>query len=347
MDSHLLKKKKFSKIELVLFQLRKEVAMALLNFKKAVRFIMTKGPRWCTFFINTSCNRRCVYCAVWKRQLAELSTQEWKFIIDRVASFGVPLINILGGEPTLRSDLADIIKYASNKAIVNLTSNGDNFRGDNGRNYLGSLRESGLSSVTLSLHELNDLQGHIDTLLFAKKMGAIPILSTVATQSSIKHLPDVMKITNKHGILFRYSLCQTLGGVFSTDNDILRPTPEQIRNFTKIAWQQKQQTGLVTNTYEYLRSAKLYPDKWHCNNHKDYWMIVNVDGTLMSCVERPTSVKIMDILSLNNPRWSEARTADRLGCPGCSIQCYIEEEKINSYSIITEGARQTIALLRS
>lgn len=319
----------------------------LLHLKKAMRFITTRGPKYATFFVNTRCNRRCAYCVVTKRQNSELTVQIWNNIADQVTNWGVCLISIVGGEPTLRKDLVDIIRHASKKVLVNLTSNGDFFAEADGLKQLRSLTSAGLSSVTLSLHELKDLGRQLDILLSAKKSGIVPVLAVVATKTSIEHLPEVMQITNKHGIFFRYSLCQTVGGDFSPVNAELQPTREQILAFTDIVRRQKQRTGFVINTYEYLGKANLYPNNWHCNSRKDYWLHVNSDGTLMVCSERPTSIKVIDILSLNDPRWVETRTKIRNACSGCTNHCYIEQEKANGLSSVSEGLRCFIALLRA
>ena len=323
------------------------MTVALLHLKKAMRFVTTRGPKYATFFVNTRCNRRCAYCVVTNRQNSEIATETWNIIADRAINWGVCLISIVGGEPTLRKDLADIIGHASKKVLVNLTSNGDFFAENDGLKYLYSLTSAGLSSVTLSLHELNDLERQIRILLSAKKSGAVPVLATVATKTSIELLPEVMQTVTKHGVFFRYSLCQTVGGDFSPINMELQPTREQISTFTDIVWREKQRTGLIMNTYEYLKKANLYPNNWHCNNHKDYWLHVNSDGTLMACSERPTSIKAIDIPSLDDPRWIEDRTKIRNNCNGCSNHCYIEQEKANGFSSVFEGLRYATALLRA
>ncbi len=323
------------------------MTIALSHLKKAMRFITTRGPKYATFFVNTQCNRACTYCIVSRRQNLEIPSQTWNTITDRVVSYGVCLISIVGGEPTLRKDLANIIKYASRKVIVNLTSNGDTFVTTSGRDYLNFLASVGLSSLTISLHELGDLERQLKTLLLAKKLRIVPVLAAVATKASIEYLPEVMKVTNKYGIFFRYSLCQTVGGDFSPAIADLQPTSEQISSFTNIVHQQKQHTGLVINTHEYLQKASLYPNSWHCDSYKDYWVHVNSDGTLMACSERPTPIKATDILSLGDPRWVETRTAIRLKCSGCTNHCYVEQEKINGFTLIREGSRQAIALFRT
>lgn len=320
--------------------------IALLNLKKTMRFMMSRGPRYATFLITNRCNRNCIYCVVPKHQNSELSTSALITCVDRVTDWGVRLISFCGGEPTLRKDLPEIIKHASGKAATNLTSNGDAFIGTEGKNYLNSLISAGLSSITLSLHDINDLEQHLHTLRFAKQQGVIPILATVATRTSINYLPEVMKAANKHGIMFRYALCQTVAGSFSPADVALRPTAEQISTFTDIVWKQKRQTQLVLNTYDYLRTASLYPNYWHCDNHKDHWIVMNSDGNLMVCSEWPTSISVTSILSLNDPRWTEARTSIRMTCPGCTHHCYVEAEETKGFALLREGINHAIALLR-
>ena len=53
-----------------------------------------------------------------KRVDRELTTDEWKQVIDQAWQVGIPHIVFTGGEPTLRDDLAELIKYAEDKGQV-------------------------------------------------------------------------------------------------------------------------------------------------------------------------------------------------------------------------------------
>ena len=53
-----------------------------------------------------------------ERVSRELSTDEWKAVLDKVWSAGIPHLNFTGGEPTLRDDLADLIGHAEQLGIV-------------------------------------------------------------------------------------------------------------------------------------------------------------------------------------------------------------------------------------
>lgn len=85
-----------------------------------------------------------------KRVDRELSTQEWIGIFDKAWNFGIPHIILTGGEPTLRTDLPDLIAHTeSNGQVVGLLSDGLRLA-DPG--YLQSLLQTGLDHLMLSLN---------------------------------------------------------------------------------------------------------------------------------------------------------------------------------------------------
>ena len=62
------------------------------------------------------CNNNCAHCYNARpRQQNELSTAEWKRILDKLWDIGVPHIVFTGGEPTLRDDLPELVAYAEKK----------------------------------------------------------------------------------------------------------------------------------------------------------------------------------------------------------------------------------------
>ena len=78
-----------------------------------------------TIYITQRCNLRCTYCSSPLRRTPELTTDQWRTIIDELAELGCKRFTILGGEPLLRADLADFIAHARSRDIrCALTSNG-------------------------------------------------------------------------------------------------------------------------------------------------------------------------------------------------------------------------------
>lgn len=80
---------------------------------------MTKNGHW-------HCNQKCTNCYAAGQQQAEveeLSTEEWKKIIDKCREACIPQLTFTGGEPTMRKDLVELINYAQ-WFVTRLNTNG-------------------------------------------------------------------------------------------------------------------------------------------------------------------------------------------------------------------------------
>jgi MoaA/NifB/PqqE/SkfB family radical SAM enzyme len=76
-------------------------------------------------YLTQRCNLRCVYCSSPLRRTPELPTADWIRILDELGAAGCRRITILGGEPLLRADLAEITAHARSLGLgIVLTSNG-------------------------------------------------------------------------------------------------------------------------------------------------------------------------------------------------------------------------------
>lgn len=104
---------------------------------------MTKGGRW-------HCNQKCIHCYAAGQMLSdeeELSTEEWKKIIDKCREAGIPQITFTGGEPTMREDIMELISYAR-WFISRLNTNGIKLTED----YCKKLHEAELDSVQITFY---------------------------------------------------------------------------------------------------------------------------------------------------------------------------------------------------
>lgn len=101
------------------------------------------------------CNQKCVFCYAAGQEMAkteELTTQQWKQVIDRLEKARVPMVTFTGGEPTQRADIAQLVGYAR-RMVTRLNTNGVNLTPE----LVGQLKEAGLDSlqVTLYSHDEN------------------------------------------------------------------------------------------------------------------------------------------------------------------------------------------------
>ena len=100
------------------------------------------------------CQNDCVHCyAGGPHETPELTTAQWKSVIDKLSDIGVFIVTFTGGEPTLREDLPALIHYAQDKGIVTgLISNGRRLKDET---FVKTLEKSGLDfiQVTLESHK--------------------------------------------------------------------------------------------------------------------------------------------------------------------------------------------------
>ena len=76
------------------------------------------------------CNNKCTKCYVDStREIVELTTEEWKKVLDKLFEIGIPHVTFTGGEPTLREDLPKLVEYAEDLGILTgIISNGRMFK---------------------------------------------------------------------------------------------------------------------------------------------------------------------------------------------------------------------------
>jgi radical SAM protein with 4Fe4S-binding SPASM domain len=68
--------------------------------------------------LSDRCNEVCVHCYQVQGEKGELSTGEWRRILDQLAEAGVLMLTLSGGEVTLRKDFLEILTYARERGFV-------------------------------------------------------------------------------------------------------------------------------------------------------------------------------------------------------------------------------------
>lgn len=97
-----------------------------------------------------NCNQRCLHCYAAGQKLSavsELSTHQWKAVIDKCRNAGIPQITFTGGEPTMRDDLVELVEY-SRWFVTRLNTNGVRLNDD----LCGRLYDASLDSVQITLY---------------------------------------------------------------------------------------------------------------------------------------------------------------------------------------------------
>ena len=109
------------------------------------------GPMNGCVVVTYACNLKCKMCNLNERMKTgkkQLTTDEVKKVLDDFAAIGTLGIGLTGGEPILRPDILDIIKYTKEKGMIaHMSSNGFRMTKDNVKKIL----DAGLDAISFSL----------------------------------------------------------------------------------------------------------------------------------------------------------------------------------------------------
>jgi len=144
-----------------LAQTEKIDPIAFLEIEKEEPFTYQySAPLRMDVALTFRCQNDCIHCyAGGPHETPELTTAQWKTVIDKLSEIGVFILTFTGGEPTLREDLPELLQYAQGKGMVTgLISNGRKLKD---KAYVDALEKSCLDfiQVTLESHkpEIHDL----------------------------------------------------------------------------------------------------------------------------------------------------------------------------------------------
>jgi len=161
--------------------------------------------------VTYRCNNDCAHCYnARERNFPELSTDQWKKILDRLWALGVPHIVFTGGEATLRNDLPELIAHAeSNGQITGLNTNARRLADEK---YVQKLVDAGLDHVQITVescdeeihNEMMRTKGAFkQTIQGLKNVLASPLYvmtNTTMLRTNIHTIPDTLDFLADTGV---------------------------------------------------------------------------------------------------------------------------------------------------
>ena len=116
--------------------------------------------------ITNKCNLNCTFCSPLKRELKEMSVEEFSLIISKIKSFTDYIYLHVKGEPLLHSHLDEILSICDKENIkVNITTNGtllkEKFNILNNHNCI--------RQINISLHSENNYKNYFENVFDISK----------------------------------------------------------------------------------------------------------------------------------------------------------------------------------
>lgn len=213
----------------------------LKNFEISYRNKEVPPPHFVFWDSTRKCNLNCIHCGAKNRYEKELNTNEIKDIIDQLVNSGVKILLITGGEPLVRNDFFDVLKYASKKGLhCGFATNGYLIN----KNNVNIISKTKTSTVQISIDGAEQIHNKIrrDNRSFKKAINAIKLLkkytncsvgvSTVVTPKNIECLNELKRIFLSLNIDFwNIGTVMPIGN--AKDNAELFLSNEQVRRLMK------------------------------------------------------------------------------------------------------------------
>jgi radical SAM protein with 4Fe4S-binding SPASM domain len=162
--------------------------------------------------LTRKCNLKCPHCyinATTKELENELTTEESKNLIDQICEVSRPLLILSGGEPLLRPDVYELVRYGASKGLkMGLGSNGSLIDTAAAKR----LKEAGIETVSISLDshipeqhdEFRGVSGSWDKAFGAIKAlqenGVLVQVNTTVTQQNYNQIDDIMSLAENIGV---------------------------------------------------------------------------------------------------------------------------------------------------
>jgi MoaA/NifB/PqqE/SkfB family radical SAM enzyme len=81
----------------------------MMKYLRILKSMLREDPILLIFDVTRRCNQRCRMCNIWREQSEDMSVDEIRIMAKHLRDRGMGYVFLQGGEPTLRSDLIDIV----------------------------------------------------------------------------------------------------------------------------------------------------------------------------------------------------------------------------------------------
>ena len=273
------------------------------------------------------CNQKCLHCYAAGQPMGEtpeLSTEQWKTALALLRKANIPQVTFTGGEPTLRSDLVELVQAAA-WFVTRLNTNGRLLTPE----LCAGLYEASLDSVQVTLYsaegnihnQLVGTNGFNDTVQGIRHAVEAGLIVSVNTPlcSLNTHYAETLRFAHSLGV--RYATCSGLipsGSACGQESRATALTPEQLTDVLRQAVDTAEELGMELDftspgwlEEETLRSLglNLIPSCGACLSN----MAVTPDGKVVPCQSWLSDEPLGDLLHddwadiWNSPRCAAIR----------------------------------------
>lgn len=225
-----------------------------------VKYLRKKIPLLVGWALTNRCFSKCIYCNSDNVISKELDTKKILHIIDGLKRMGTKAIAYTGGEPLIREDIAQIIKYTKNKGIHAMLITNGLLLGEKSRII------KWIDLITVSLdgpREINDFQrgkGTHDKVLeiikYLRNQNKKVEITVTLTKYNLKELDYLFGLSKKLEIFLTFQIVsQEPLGV--PNIDFLLPSKQDLNEAYRRILIEKSRNKLINHS---IAGIKYYLD---------------------------------------------------------------------------------------
>jgi MoaA/NifB/PqqE/SkfB family radical SAM enzyme len=152
-------------------------------------------PFYASFKITHRCNLRCPFCNVWADKIPDLKTNDVFTVIDNLSQASTFTISFEGGEPLLRKDIGEILRYTHDCSnYILFTTNGLLIHRRPFEDYAKHF-----DFLQLSLDEGHGNVHLFEQLGYFADLGVKTTVQTVVTRHDLYKIEEKVEKVHTHG----------------------------------------------------------------------------------------------------------------------------------------------------
>ncbi len=269
------------------------------------------------------CNNRCKYCNLWRNPRTEMSLKDIQQVLTEAKKAGKVRISYSGGEPLLRPDIEEIIKFTKRLGI----SCSMNTKGALIEKRKETVKSLDLVKISIDGEEnthdfITGRKGSYNQALIAlekcREWGIKTVITATITSHNINTLKHILELAKRLNIMAAFQPFKLMYKG-SQDTSLIPPKTEYRQAVQQLIDLKKGKFPYLRNSLSSLYHILEYPEfpNTPCVDGK-LFSVIDVDGKMLPC-DRNDGPLLGDPQDVRNGYLKAFRSLPKVECSGCGF----------------------------
>lgn len=292
-------------------------------------------PLWVHMWITDQCDLACDYCEIVESKPSP-SKEDVKSWIVHADTLGSAVIAFMGGEPTQRKDLAELISYASERNLLTyVTTHGQ--KNSLSKERLDEFGKAGLSVLEISLDGYDSVHGSRKSLRGDE--GLIDRLEATRIEFGMKfkthqvldprfleETPKLVSLAQRRKVPMTFGLVTDFEAFQSGPRTVYEDpeVKERIKETLRFLQRKKLEGAPIMNPISYFEDGLRFVDepiRWPCDVGT-YMIQVATNGQIFRCSKYLKTMTGINFLTIDREYFTQDRHGSQELLKLCNDKCF-------------------------